>query len=69
MVGMNLSHSLLKPSSRFLPLLTSLLVLAACQGPAQAVRPPGQGTTATLRVPLVTEASRFPPGNGVKTGS
>jgi PAS domain S-box-containing protein len=30
---------------------------------------PGQGTTATLRVPLVTDANRFPPGNGVKTGS
>lgn len=46
MVGMNLSHSFLKPSSRFLPLLSSLLVLAACQGPAQALRPPGQSTTA-----------------------
>jgi signal transduction histidine kinase len=30
---------------------------------------PGRGTTATLRVPRVTETNRFPPGNGVKTGS
>jgi len=43
---MNLSHSFLKPASRLLPLLSSLFVLAACQGPAQAVRAPGQGTTA-----------------------
>lgn len=43
---MNLPYAFLKPLSRFLPLLTSLLVLAACQGPAQAVRPPGQGSTA-----------------------
>jgi len=45
MLGMNLPHSSLKPSSRFLPLLSCLLVLAACQGPAQAMLPPGGGTT------------------------
>jgi len=30
---------------------------------------PGRGTTATLRVPLVTQSGSFPPGNGVKSGS
>ena len=45
MVGMNLSLLSLKPTSRLPSLLSLLLVLAACQGPQQAVRPPGEGTT------------------------
>ncbi len=42
---MDLSPSPLKPSSRFLPLLSCVLALAACQGPTQNVRAPGASTT------------------------
>lgn len=42
--GMTLPHALLKPT--LLPLLSCLLALTACQGPRQAVRPPGASATA-----------------------
>jgi alpha-beta hydrolase superfamily lysophospholipase len=42
---MNLLPPILKPVSRSLPFLSCLLVLAACQGPQQAVRPPGVSTS------------------------
>jgi alpha-beta hydrolase superfamily lysophospholipase len=45
MVGMNLSLPSLKPSLRLPSFLSLLLVLAACQGPQQAVRSPGEGAT------------------------
>jgi len=42
---MNLLPSFLKPAARSLSLLSCLFVLAACQGPSQAVRPPGASKT------------------------
>jgi len=44
MVGMNLPPPFPRPSSLFL--LSSLLLLAACQGPSPAARAPGASTTA-----------------------
>jgi len=43
---MNLPRASSRPPSQLLPLLSCLLVLAACQGPSQSVRPPGTGKTA-----------------------
>ena len=43
---MNLSHPSLQPMPRFLPFLSCLLVLAACQGPKPVVKPPTGNTTA-----------------------
>lgn len=42
---MNLLPAFLKPAARSLPLVSCLLVLAACQGPSQALRPPGASQT------------------------
>jgi alpha-beta hydrolase superfamily lysophospholipase len=43
---MNAQHSSLKPRSRWLPLVSCLFVLAACQGPRQAALPPGASSQA-----------------------
>jgi acylglycerol lipase len=43
---MNLPHTSPRPLSQLLSLFSCLLVLAACQGPSQAVRPPGTSKTA-----------------------
>jgi alpha-beta hydrolase superfamily lysophospholipase len=42
---MNLHHPFLKPTSRFLSLLSCVMALAACQGPQQALRAPGASKT------------------------
>jgi alpha-beta hydrolase superfamily lysophospholipase len=66
---MNLLPSFLKPASRSLSLLSCLLVLAACQGPRQAVRAPGASKTsfsATAGRELAHEESTFEGTGGLQ---